>query len=253
MKHTLRYQQFLFVLSVVATVFMFAAADWWWWAAGLLYYKLFVGLIGNQIAQHRYFSHRSFSTSKTKHYFLYFASLTTGVNPVYYANAHRHHHLHSEHTQDVHSPHNSVWHVFSPLWGVHKGVEYIHLSSILDQPLRKINQYWFWIFVSAVAAIAALDWRVACFVVFPAVFWNYLHMITFRVWLAHWKIPGSYRNFDTGDQSYNHQWIHWFDLGEGLHNNHHQYPTRYNQAVNSNEFDLAGWTVKRFFAVDRSS
>lgn len=253
MKHTLIYQQFLFAISVVATVFMFYSADWWWWVGGFLYYKFFVGLIGNQVAQHRYFSHNSFATSKIKHYFLYFSSLTTGVNPVYYANAHRHHHLHSDQAQDGHSPHVNGWHVFYPLLGAHKGIEYVHVSGILDRPLRKINQYWVWIFVLAVAVIAAIDWRVACFVVLPAVFWNYLHMIIFRVWLAHWKIPGSYRNFDTSDQSYNHQWIHWFDLGEGLHNNHHRYPTRYSQAVEPGEFDLAGWVVKKFFAVDRSS
>jgi stearoyl-CoA desaturase (delta-9 desaturase) len=247
MKHTLKYQQFLFVLSIVATIFMFYYASWAWCLIGFLYYKFFVGLVGNQIAQHRYFSHNSFSTSKIKHYFLYFSSLTTGVNPVYYANAHRHHHLHSDQAQDVHSPCVNGWHIFSPVLGVHQGVEYIHVSKILDKSLRKINQYWFWIFAVATTIIAVINWKVACFVILPAIFWNYSHMIVFRVWLAHWKIPGSYQNFDVKDNSYNHQLIHMFDLGEGLHNNHHRYPTRYNQATRSGEFDFAGWVVKKFF------
>lgn len=247
MKNTLRYQQLFFVVSLLATVAMFVYAEWYWWLAGFLYYKFFVGLIGNQIAQHRYFSHNSFATSNIKHYFLYFASLTTGINPVYYANAHRHHHLYSDQSKDVHSPHNKFSHVFSPLYGLHSGVDYIHVSAILDRRLRDINQYWAWIFVGFVAAIALINWKIACFVILPAVFWNYLHMILFRVWLAHWKILGSYRNFDTEDLSYNHQWIHYFDLGEGLHNNHHRYPNRFDQAVKLSEFDFAGYVVRKFF------
>jgi stearoyl-CoA desaturase (delta-9 desaturase) len=253
MKNTLKQQQLLFFLSVIATIGMFYYASWTWWVAGFLYYKFFVGLIGNQIAQHRYFSHNSFSTSKAKHYFLYFSSLATGVNPMYYANAHRHHHRHSDLSQDVHSPHVKFWHIFSPLMGVHKGVGYIHISKIFDRSLRKINQYWFWIFIGSVGVVCLINWKIACFIIMPAIFWNYLHMIVFRVWLAHWKIPGSYQNFDNSDQSYNHKLIHFFDLGEGLHNNHHRYPTRYNQAVNSDEFDLAGLVVQKFFAAAKQN
>ena len=247
MKHTLRYQQLLFLCSVIATVVMFCYASWPWWVAGFLYYKFFVGLVGNQIAQHRYFSHNSFSTTKFKQYFLYFSSLTTGVNPVYYANAHRHHHRHSDLPQDVHSPHVNFWHIFFPLLGAHKNIEYIHVSGILSKPLRKINRYWVWIFTSVVVSVGLINWKIACFVLMPAIFWNYLHMIIFRVCLAHWRIPGSYQNFNTTDQSYNHRLIHAFDLGEGLHNNHHRYPNRYDQAVKSGEFDLAGYIVRKFF------
>jgi stearoyl-CoA desaturase (delta-9 desaturase) len=247
MKALLRYQQFIFVLSLAAFGHMWLTASWAWITAGFLYYKFFVGLIGNQVAQHRYFSHNSFSTSRFKHYFLYFASLATGVNPVYYANAHRHHHLHSDQPADVHSPQVKLHHIFTPLYGLHSGVDFIHISAILDRPLRKINQYWAWIFLSFAFAMATVNWKIACYIILPAVIWNYIHMIVFRVWLAHWTIPGSYRNFDTNDQSCNHRWIHYFDLGEGLHNNHHRYPTRYNQATHPGEFDFAGWVVKKFF------
>jgi fatty-acid desaturase len=247
MKQTIRYQQLFFLMSLVATAYMFYSAEWYWWVAGFLYYKFFVGLVGNQIAQHRYFSHNSFSTSKIKHYFLYFSSLSTGINPVYYANAHRHHHLYSDTPNDIHSPHVKFWHIFSPFYGAHNGINYVHVSSILSKKLRKINQYWAWIFISIVFTTFLINWKIACFIVLPAVFWNYVHMIVFRVWLAHWKIPGSYQTFDNQDQSYNNQWIHYFDLGEGLHNNHHRYPNRFDQAVKFSEFDFAGWVVRKFF------
>ena len=76
-------------------------------------------------------------------------------------------------------------------------------------------------------------------------------MILLRVWLVHTKIPGSYRNFDTADKSWNNKWIQILDLGEGLHNNHHKFPHLYNQAVQKGEFDLVGWIVKQVFDKDK--
>ena len=67
--------------------------------------------------------------------------------------------------------------------------------------------------------------------------------------LVHIKLPGSYKNFELADNSWNNKWIHAFDLGEGLHNNHHKYPSRYNEACKPDEFDFAGWLVKKFFIV----
>jgi fatty-acid desaturase len=67
--------------------------------------------------------------------------------------------------------------------------------------------------------------------------------------LTHIKLPGSYKNFDIDDDSWNNKWLHAFDLGEGLHNNHHKYPGRYNEACMPGEFDFAGYLVEKLFVV----
>lgn len=86
-----------YLISVVAMLIWHTVHfGWAWLAASYLYYRIVVGLLGNQIAQHRYFSHRSFQTSAAKEWLLYCASLTTGVNPLFYALAHRHYHRYSE-------------------------------------------------------------------------------------------------------------------------------------------------------------
>ena len=36
-------------------------------------------------------------------------------------------------------------------------------------------------------------------------------------------------------------------LAEGYHNNHHRYPSAYDQAIKPREFDLGGWIIKKFF------
>ena len=48
------------------------------------------------------------------------------------------------------------------------------------------------------------------------------------------------------NQATNLQWLAFLTMGEGLHNNHHQYPTRYDQAVLPGEFDPAAWVIDKF-------
>lgn len=238
----------------LASLFWYASQyGWVWLAISYVYYKVIVGLLGNQIAQHRYFSHRSFATAPRKEWLLYLLSLTTGVNPVFYALAHRHHHRYSDQPQDLHSAKNHWLDIFSPVTGQTTYTGDIEITRVLSADQRKINHYWPLIFLCYIILAAAVDWRLAVFAVLTGPAWNYLHMILFRVWLVHTQLPGSYRNFETADHSWNNRWIQILDIGEGLHNNHHQYPQRYDQATAPGEFDLAGWCVKKFFAVDRSS
>jgi stearoyl-CoA desaturase (Delta-9 desaturase) len=220
--------------------------SWYWLIVSYIYYKIVVGLLGNQIAQHRYYSHKSFQVGTAKQWILYFASLTTGVNPVFYALAHRHHHKYSDNEQDLHSVHNHWADIFAPLTAKTKCAGNIEISRVLTGQQRKINNHWHWIFLSYVAIAAAVDWRIGIFVIAAGPAWNYIHMILFRVWLTHVRLPGSYRNFDTDDRSWNNKWIQLLDIGEGLHNNHHRWPGRCSQAINSNEVDPCAWVIKKF-------
>lgn len=231
---------------LIVLIWYTVQTDWAWLAISYVYYKLVVGLLGNQIAQHRYFSHRSFDTTQTKEWALYFLSLTTGVNPVFYALAHRHHHRYSDQASDLHSVHNRWTDILSPLSKQSSYTGEIEISRVLAAGQRKVNHYWPWIFLGYVILAGLIDWRCAVFVVLAGPAWNYLHMILFRVLLVHLKLPGSYRNFNTTDHSWNNRWIQILDWGEGLHNNHHQWPQRYNQATKSNEFDPAAWIITQF-------
>jgi len=220
---------------------------WTWMLISYVYYKVVVGFFGNQIAQHRYFSHRSFATTKRKEWVLYLLSLTTGVNPFFYALSHRHHHQYSDQLQDLHSVHNHWFDIFSPITGRTTYTGTIKTSRVLSADQHKVNHYWPWIFLCYAIFAAAIDWRLAAFAVLTGPAWNYLHMILFRIWLVHVQLPGSYRNFETTDRSWNNKWIQLLDFGEGLHNNHHQYPHRYNQASRPGEFDPAGLIIKQLF------
>src|SRR5437868_2147086 len=67
---------------------------------------------------HRYFSHRSYATSRLFQFALAFLAQSTAQKSVlWWAAKHRHHHLHSDTPQDVHSPR-------------HTGFFYSHLGWI---------------------------------------------------------------------------------------------------------------------------
>src|SRR5262249_1497258 len=51
-----------------------------------------------------------------------------------------------------------------------------------------------------------------------------------------------YRNFD--NKATNLQWVAWITAGEGLHNNHHEFPTSARMKAFDGEFDPA-WPVVR--------
>ena len=235
--------------SFMALLCLLVFGEWYWIIISLVYYKLVVGLIGNQVAQHRYFSHNSFVTTRWKKFFLYFISLTTGVSPRDYAIIHRHHHKYSDEPGDVHSHSNKFTDIFFPLVGTTSATTDIRIGRVLDQDLKGFYKYHSMTITGTILIVSLLSWKVAIYLLLSGVAWNYTHMILFRVFLVHKKLPGSYRNFETSDNSWNNKWIQLLDLGEGLHNNHHHKPTAYNQAMLPGEFDPAGWIVRKFFAL----
>src|ERR1700761_8857243 len=67
---------------------------------------------------HRYFSHRAYATSRVFQFILAFLAQSSAQKSVlWWAAKHRHHHLHSDTRQDVHSPR-------------HKGFLYSHVGWI---------------------------------------------------------------------------------------------------------------------------
>jgi fatty-acid desaturase len=240
------FSRLIIIAAFSSLLALFLNAEWTWIVGSLVYYKIVVGFFGNQIAQHRYFSHNSFKTTKFKSYFLYFVSLTTGVNPLDYALVHRHHHIHSDTKSDLHSWRNSIADIFFPLTGKSTYTGNIKISAGLNKELRKINKWYQYIIISIITILTLINWKISVFLFLAGIAWNYIHMILFRVVLVHAKLPGSYRSYDTADNSWNNKYIQLLDIGEGLHNNHHAFPNKFDQAINPNEFDLAGAVVRKF-------
>jgi stearoyl-CoA desaturase (Delta-9 desaturase) len=195
---------------------------------------------------HRYFSHRSFKTSRLGQFVLAFlaqTSLQRGV--IWWAAIHRHHHKHSDTELDVHSP-------------VHRSFFYSHVGWIFavrnNQPdystVRDLTAYpelrWLeenhhapWIIV---AGLFLLLWGWEALVV--GWIWSTLLLYhgSFSInSLAH--VHGKQR-YLTGDDSRNNWWLAILTMGEGWHNNHHAYQSSTRQGFRWYEWDLTYYVLK---------
>jgi stearoyl-CoA desaturase (delta-9 desaturase) len=89
-----------------------------WQAAAICVVLYWLRIFAIGAGYHRYFSHRSYSTSRLFQFVLAFLAQTTAQKSVlWWAAKHREHHLHSDTPQDVHSP-------------LHKGFAYSHFGWI---------------------------------------------------------------------------------------------------------------------------
>ena len=195
---------------------------------------------------HRYFSHRAYATSRTFQFLLAVLSQsTTQKSVLWWASKHRHHHLHSDTHEDVHSPR-------------HKGFIYSHLGWIFDRKhdqtdLVKIGDFscfpeLMWLHKYELAP--AIGLAVLCFLIggwsglVVGFFWStvLVYHATFCInSLAH--VRGTKR-YVTGDDSRNNWLLAIFTMGEGWHNNHHAYQSSARQGFRWWEYDPTFYILK---------
>jgi stearoyl-CoA desaturase (Delta-9 desaturase) len=184
-----------------------------------------VRMFGVTAGYHRYFSHRSFRTSRAGQLLLALVAQSSAQRGIlWWAAKHRHHHRHSDSVEDVHSPrHHGFWYahlgwIFRPQ---HKESDYSAVPDLARYPeLRFLDRHQY--LPAAVLAVGV--WLVAGWPgLVVGFFWSTVAVYhgTFMInSLAH--VYGRQR-YVTGDDSRNNWWLALITLGEGWHNNHHAY------------------------------
>ena len=198
-----------------------------------------VRMFGVTAGYHRYFSHRSFKTSRAFQFMLAFLAQSSAQRGIlWWAAKHRHHHRHSDTELDVHSPrmhgffYSHVGWIFTPQ----------HRETDSDA-LPDLTKYPELVWLDRHPYLPATAFAVACFLMggWPGLvvgfFWSTVllyHGTFFINSLAH--VHGSQR-YVTGDDSRNNWWLAVITLGEGWHNNHHAYQRSTRQGFRWYEFD----------------
>ena len=195
---------------------------------------------------HRYFSHRAFTTSRAVQFVLAVLAQSSAQKSVlWWAAKHRHHHLHSDTEEDVHSPR-------------HKGFIYSHVGWIFDRKhdqadLGKVADLTRWpelVWLKRFELAPAVVLAVLCFLVagwsglVVGFLWStvLVYHATFCInSLAH--VNGSKR-YVTGDDSRNNWLLAILTLGEGWHNNHHAFQSSARQGFKPWEIDVAYYVLK---------
>ncbi|MFT6146634.1 MAG: stearoyl-CoA desaturase (delta-9 desaturase) [Myxococcota bacterium] len=196
-----------------------------WSLAALALAVYIIGMFAITAGYHRYFSHKSFRTSRAGQLVLaVLAQSTLQKGVLWWAANHRDHHIFSDSDKDIHSPrHHGLLHAHMG-WVVSnegQGHDARRIRDLMRVPeLRWLDRYH---------TLPPIALAVGMFLVggLPGLVWGFtlplllLQHATFSVnSVAH--VWGR-RPYATNDTSRNNALLAVLTLGEGWHNNHHFY------------------------------
>jgi stearoyl-CoA desaturase (Delta-9 desaturase) len=208
---------------------------------------------------HRYFSHKTYSTSRFGQFLLaLFAGTAVQRGALWWAYHHRHHHQHSDEPEDAHSPH------VHGFWWSHVGwitsrrnfpTDYTQVRDLAKYPelvfLNRFDSIVPLLFAAAIWGLGGLieahapglhttRWQLLTwgfFISTTALFHGTASINS----LAH--VLGR-RRYQTGDDSRNSFLLAIITLGEGWHNNHHRYQSATRNGFYWWEVDITYYLLK---------
>ena len=205
------------------------------WTAVALYFLRMAAVTG---VYHRYFSHKTYSTSRPMQFVLaLWGGTTVQRGPLWWAYHHRHHHQHSDEEEDAHSPH------VHGFWWSHIGWITSRRNFPTDySKVRDLHRYPELVFLNRFDAIVP---AVFAFALYGLGGFLHAHAPGLHTSAAQLLVWGFFisttalfhgtscinsmahlmgrRRYETGDDSRNSFLLAIITLGEGWHNNHHRY------------------------------
>ncbi len=202
-------------------------------------------------AYHRYFSHRSYKTSRWFQLVLALgATLTAQKGPLWWAAHHRIHHKLSDAPGDLHSVKQSGFWWAHHGWILNRDLEGTDLSRIKDfakyPELVWLNKWWLLPPIALGAAtyfLGGFHIFIWAFCVGQVLCWHGTFTINS---LSH--LWGG-RRYETDDDSRNNPVLAIVTLGEGWHNNHHHYQVSARQGFYWWEVDVTYYILRALAAV----
>lgn len=237
------------VLAVhVATLVGIILTSWSWKGLLLAVCVYVVRMVMVTAGYHRYFSHRSFKTSRIFQFLLAVGAESGGEKGVlWWASHHRWHHKYSDTEKDAHSAKRRgvvfahIGWLFSKRWGKTDPTLIPDLYKFRE--LRILDR-------EGVQAIPIIGVALICLAVWglPGLIWGFGLSSVF-LWHASFAINSmahmvGRQRYVTGDESRNSWLLAILTMGEGWHNNHHHYPGSARQGFFWWEFDLTYYILR---------
>jgi stearoyl-CoA desaturase (delta-9 desaturase) len=195
---------------------------------------------------HRYFSHRSYKTSRAFQFIIaLIATSSTQKGVLWWAAHHRHHHKYSDTEEDLHSPTLGGFFWSHIGWILSDRYDDTRLEMIGDfakfPELRWLNKYH----LVPPVALGTLMYLIGGF---PLLVWGYC-ISTVILWHSSFTINSlthifGKRRYQTTDSSRNSAILALVTMGEGWHNNHHYYMASTRQGFFWWEVDLTYYGLK---------
>ncbi len=252
---------------VAAIILLWGVAFNWAYLAifGAMY---LVTAVGITVGFHRYFTHKSFETSRPVAALLGILGSMAVEGPVLqWAATHRKHHQHSDDHDDPHSPHghgDTILGILRGMWHAHMGwmfkpdphglARYVKDLQKDAMTLRISRWFTLWVLLgllipAALGGLVTMSWM--------GVLLGFIWGGLVRIFLVHhvtWSINsvchiwGS-RPFRSHDESRNNAVFGVLALGEGWHNNHHAFPTSARHGLRWWELDVSYIIIRMMGAV----
>ncbi len=212
--------------------------------------------MGITIGYHRYFSHKSFKTSRVFQFILAICgTLASEGGVLWWSSHHRAHHKYSDTQKDLHSPlihgffHSHLGWMFSPDCFKRNEIRCHDLAKYPE--LKFLNKFYpgimlfqvvFFYFLGFFFSSYGTDgWQMLVwgFFISTVFTWHCTFMVNSvcHIW-------GSRRFKDSGDKSRNNLFVALFSFGEGWHNNHHKFGWSARNGLKWWEIDTSYYVLK---------
>jgi stearoyl-CoA desaturase (delta-9 desaturase) len=200
---------------------------------------------------HRYFSHRTYKTSRWFQLVLAVGAIATAQKGVlWWSGHHRRHHRDSDTPRDVHSPrqHGFWWsHLGWILSPTNEATRFDEMRDMARFPeLRFLDRFYLLPPIALAVLLALLGgWH--------AVVWG-MFVSTVLCWHGTFTINSlahliGRRPYETEDDSRNNWVLAVITMGEGWHNNHHHFMVSVNQGFRWWELDMTYYLLRLLAAV----
>jgi stearoyl-CoA desaturase (delta-9 desaturase) len=221
-------------------------------AVGVCLINYWLRMFGITAGYHRYFSHRSYKTSRAFQFALaWIGASSAQLGPLWWAAHHRQHHQYADTERDVHPPglRGFLWSHMG--WIFCDEYAVTHYNRVKDFA-RFPEIQWLernWLLPPAVFGAAMLGMGSWLGAVHPELGTNGFQLLAWGFFvstivvyhatfcinsLAHMVGDRAYAN---KDDSRNNLALALLTLGEGWHNNHHKFPTSERQGIHWYEID----------------
>lgn len=232
---------------------------WSWFAVGFAVFLYFARMFAVTGFLHRYFSHRTFSTSRAWQWVLaVWAGTCVQRGALWWAYTHRHHHAHSDEEADKHSPrqHGFLWsHIGWITSSKNFPTDYRRVKDLARYPeLVFLNR--FDVLIPALFAVALFLFGHVLWRLFPQLGTTGFQMLVWGFFISTTALfhgtacinsmahVWGRKRYETGDDSRNSFLLSLITLGEGWHNNHHRYKGCVRQGFYWWEIDITYYLLK---------
>ncbi len=226
-------------------------SGWSWLGLGIAVGSYFFRMFFITGGYHRYFSHRSYRTSRAFQFILaFFAQTSAQKGALWWAAHHRDHHKYADSAGDPHSPRLAgLWHAHVG-WVLDSKNEHTNVRNVAD-----LTKYPELVWLTRWHLIPPILYAVVLFLVggWFALLWGFF-VSTVMTWHGTFTINSlthvfGVPRFATADDSKNSWLLAIITMGEGWHNNHHYYQSATRQGFLWWEYDLTYYILRVLAAV----